>query len=207
MTRPGPRLRRIARAAGNLSGGAVAPPGRRATGEGCGGTGGTGGSGPASGLAGARRRGAVPFDMTFSAAPLEVRQALGRARAQLRLWGVDRGAVQVAEQVLAEVLNNIGQHAYAGRDPAPVRLTARLQGGELRVTVVDRGSLMPAPRPPLGRPPQLGAAAHLPEAGFGWFLIRALSRFVRYRRWRGRNVLYLGLPAGPPGARGGAAVQ
>jgi serine/threonine-protein kinase RsbW len=119
--------------------------------------------------------------------PLSVRnglQAMLAARPLRDLCEDDRGD---AELVLAEVLNNIVEHAY--RD-APGHMTvflrrevcaveAGLPAGVLQVCVTDRGLPMPGLAPPAG---QLGATEDLPEGGFGWFLIRLLTGGLTYHR-------------------------
>jgi serine/threonine-protein kinase RsbW len=48
---------------------------------------------------------------------------------------------------------------------------------------------MPKDGLPEGRLVTLAETATLPEGGFGWFLIRTLSRDLDYRREGGRNLL------------------
>jgi serine/threonine-protein kinase RsbW len=48
---------------------------------------------------------------------------------------------------------------------------------------------MPKETLPEGRLIARADVSNLPEGGFGWFLIRALSRDLDYRRVGGRNLL------------------
>lgn len=92
-----------------------------------------------------------------------------------------------AEIVLAEVLNNIVEHAYAA-GPGRIELTLRQDGDGLRCTIADEGCPMPGGAPPDGRLPAADPD-DLPEGGFGWHMIRTLTRDLAYRRDGGRNLL------------------
>lgn len=93
-----------------------------------------------------------------------------------------------AELVLAEVLNNIVEHAYA-RHSGEIEVTLSRDADGLLVQVVDTGLPMPAGAPPAGQLPALDRDDGLPEGGFGWHLIRTLSRDLDYRRDGARNLL------------------
>ena len=135
------------------------------------------------------------FSLGFPADITRVRQALADllAAPQVRaLGGADRGTVEL---VLAEVLNNIVEHAYAGgTGPVEVDLWATNTGLSFRVA--DAGSAMPDGTLPPGQLPDLppfgdgpSELADLPEGGFGWHLIRSLTRDLTYARHGGRNLL------------------
>ncbi len=98
----------------------------------------------------------------------------------------DRGT---AEIVLAEVLNNIVEHAQAPKaGDIEVLLSHTTQG--LACTVIDRGLRMPGGRLPEGVPASLSVpTGDLPEGGFGWHLIRLLATDLAYRRHGDRNEL------------------
>jgi serine/threonine-protein kinase RsbW len=100
-----------------------------------------------------------------------------------------------AELVLAEVLNNVAEHAYADR-PGPVTVTLTPVAAGIHCSVVDEGTAMPGGRLPDGnlRGGPGTALEDLPEGGFGWHLIRALSRDLTYLRSDGRNRLSFLLP-------------
>jgi serine/threonine-protein kinase RsbW len=103
-----------------------------------------------------------------------------------RLPEADR---DTAEIVLAEVLNNIGEHAYALAG-GEIEVTVRHGAEGLVCTVIDRGVRMPGAKLPAGDlhalPPAL---ADMPEGGFGWHLIRMLARDLTYRRMPDHNEL------------------
>lgn len=90
---------------------------------------------------------------------------------------------EVALLVLAEVLNNVAEHAYHGR-PGPVAVALWRMRGALRVQVLDRG--VKAPRL-CDMPPHDPMA--MPEGGFGIGLIRTLARKVEQKHRFGCNVL------------------
>ena len=92
-----------------------------------------------------------------------------------------------AELVLAEVLNNIVEHAYA-RHSGEIEVTLSRDSHGIICEVADTGLPMPQGAPPEGQLPPL-TAEDLPEGGFGWHLIRSLARDLEYRREGGRNLL------------------
>ena len=99
------------------------------------------------------------------------------------------------EIVLAEVLNNITEHAYQGRPGQPVEAKVKLRNGGLHFHFSDRGCPMPDGRLPSGDLPALACPkAQLPEGGFGWHLIRRLTRNLSYERLGAVNHLRFCFP-------------
>ena len=92
------------------------------------------------------------------------------------------GSVQI---VLAEVLNNVVEHAYAAF-PGKIEVWVTRRETYLFVRIQDDGLPMPGGVLPGG---QLGSSDDLPEGGFGWFLIRNLSHDLIYQRDNMRNML------------------
>jgi len=92
-----------------------------------------------------------------------------------------------AELVLAEVLNNIVEHAYA-RHSGEIEVTLSRDATGILCEIADTGLPMPQDAPPAGTLPALDGD-DLPEGGFGWHLIRSLARDLEYRREGGRNLL------------------
>lgn len=130
--------------------------------------------------------------MVIDADALAVRDGLRRLMGAPPLSGLSEDARGTAEIVLAEVLNNIVEHAYA-RWPGTIDLTIRDDPGGVLLRVEDDGLPMPGEALPPGTPPDPGA---LPDGGFGWHLILRLSLAADYRRVAGRNRLTLSLPGG-----------
>jgi serine/threonine-protein kinase RsbW len=139
------------------------------------------------------------FRLHFAANPHAVRAALQAAIACFQRQ-ISADVAGSLELVLAETLNNIVEHGYAGRENGVISLTIVREGPGLICSVCDDGS--PVPEACLAAP-QLPATdvatAALPEGGFGWFLIRDLTRDLGYRRERGRNTLAFRVPLGPEG--------
>ena len=94
------------------------------------------------------------------------------------------GTVQI---VLAEVLNNVVEHAYA-RFPGMIEVWVTRRDTYLFLRTIDEGLTMPGGVLPDGK---LTASDDLPEGGFGWFLIRNLSHDLTYQRDGARNRLSL----------------
>jgi serine/threonine-protein kinase RsbW len=128
------------------------------------------------------------------ATPEDVREGLERANAfLLTCRSADKGAVEI---VLAEILNNVTEHAFAGMPPGLVRVVLVVRDGSIDGRVSDDG--WPMPGLSLPDPPGLDddtEPSDLPEGGYGWFLIRTLAEFVDYHRSESRNFLSFGIPA------------
>lgn len=148
---------------------------------------------PGAGRAGAAR-------VVIASDPMAVREGLRALFDTLLLRRLPPAERGTAELVLAEVLNNIVEHAYAS-ESGDIELTLHLHQSELVCRIEDRGLPMPGERLPAGdlRPID---ADDLPEGGFGWHLIRTLSRELNYRRIDGRNQLSFRLDAGQSAAAG-----
>lgn len=110
-----------------------------------------------------------------------------------RLGQISATRREVAELVLAEVLNNIVEHAQAGPEGS-IDLTVRRTPWGLACTVIDPGRRMPGNEAPAGRLPDLSKTSDLPEGGFGWHLIRLLASNLAYRRIGDHNELSFHLP-------------
>ena len=154
--------------------------------------------------AAARPRMSPEFHLHATATDMSVRDLHSGMRTRLRARGLPEALCGTVEIVLAEALNNIVEHAYADGKAGGIGLHAVLGPAGLTCTLSDRGTALTAPGLPAGRLPDIGAEpGALPEGGFGWFLIRSLTREVRYHRDGGisRLTLCFDLP-GPDGAGG-----
>lgn len=131
---------------------------------------------------------------TFEGDEMAVRAALARVMAELAPLGLPPDSCGTVELVLAEALNNVVEHAYA-EAPGPIEVELRQIDGALGCAICDHGKPMPDGTPPLGRQTLLDVPLEdLPEGGFGWFLIRSLTRDLDYVRRRGHNRLTFLIP-------------
>jgi serine/threonine-protein kinase RsbW len=133
--------------------------------------------------------------LVFVADPPTVRDRLARVMAAPLASGLSADLRGKVELVLAEVLNNVVEHAYSfGSGHVELTIWGTAEG--LVCEVVDAGAPMPGGRLPEGRLPD-GAglsAADQPEGGFGWHLIRKLTRDLAYARAGGQNRLTFTVP-------------
>ena len=126
----------------------------------------------------------------FQASESTTREALIAVTGKLRARGVDQGALESLELVLAEILNNITEHAYAG-DGGSIDLSVIVAAEGLRCRVADQGRR--APESVLAAQ-TLPEAADLPEGGWGWYLVNSLSEGLSYQQENGWNILRLTVP-------------
>lgn len=120
-----------------------------------------------------------------------VRDCLHRAMASAPMTLLSDDDRGTAEIVLAEVLNNVVEHAYAELS-GDIRLSLALKPGQLDCQIEDDGVPMPGGDAPAGNLPD---PEDLPEGGFGWHLIRVLSSGLTYQRLGKTNRLSFSLPA------------
>jgi serine/threonine-protein kinase RsbW len=118
-------------------------------------------------------------------------RAVSDIAAFLRRSGFLPGQVDDASIALAEALNNIEEHAYSGRREQPVWVEIDARGNRVRCRIEDCGAPLPGGVLPGGRLPPADPCAHddLPEGGFGWALLRRLTRDLAYQRHDDRNRL------------------
>ena len=104
--------------------------------------------------------------LVFLACPVSIRENLAhlmQARPLSDLSDDSRGS---AELVLAEVLNNVAEHAYPeGQGPVSISLVRAAAG--ISCLIVDQGAPMPGGALPVGQPPpaQDAALEDMPEGG------------------------------------------
>ena len=140
------------------------------------------------------------FALRVTSGPRAARQALGGVREALSPLELDIEELSTVELVLAEVINNIVEHAYPGSDPqGPIHVGCQHRPNGLHFSVRDAGRAMPGGQAPIGMAQQIDVATDdMPEGGFGWFLIRDLAKDVRYRREGEENLLDLRLAVAIP---------
>jgi len=94
------------------------------------------------------------------------------------------------EIALAEVFNNIVEHAYADRDDGQVEITVEMLPPGMHFAIVDTGAPMPAGRLPSGQTADPELSGHeQPEGGYGLHLIRIIAKKLRYKRVGDENHL------------------
>ena len=104
--------------------------------------------------------------------------------------GLANDQLNTIEIVLAEVLNNIVEHAYSQTGAGQIRITYDLSGATLTFCVRDEGKGFRNGAPPSGERQDLtGPLVSLPEGGFGWMLIRELTENLSYLRRGHENIL------------------
>ena len=132
--------------------------------------------------------------LSFEADPVAIRVALNRLRGSPPLSDLSTDQLSMAELVLAEVLNNVAEHAY-GETGGKVQVRLRRQANGVQFQIVDEGRPMPDGRLPDGRLPGGADVAvdDLPEGGFGWHVIRSLCSDLTYARIGGQNRLSFAL--------------
>ena len=118
------------------------------------------------------------------------REALAEVRSRRTQVPLSEEELATVEVVLAEVLNNVAEHAYAWRRDGEMLLGLRMTAEGLVVSVTDEGLPMPDAELPFGeRLDPTVPVGDLPEGGFGWLIIRQLARDVSYVRQDGVNQL------------------
>ena len=133
--------------------------------------------------------------LVFAADAVAVRGALQELRRHWEADGLSAEIEMIAEQVLAEVLNNVVEHAHRGRSGGRIEVTVSRCPEGLACAVWDNGAPMPGGAVPDGRLPDTQVApCDLPEGGFGWAMIRALTQDLRYARCGRWNCLCFRIP-------------
>jgi serine/threonine-protein kinase RsbW len=123
------------------------------------------------------------FTLRVLARNRSIRDALAEVRARLASIPLTEEELATVEVVLAEVMNNIAEHAYAWRRDGEMILILRVSPEGLNISVSDEGLPMPDLEVPFGEGLDPTAPlTDLPEGGFGWLIIRQLARDVSYTR-------------------------
>ncbi|MDK3019910.1 ATP-binding protein [Pseudodonghicola flavimaris] len=129
------------------------------------------------------------FTHRFRATELAARGGIVAVMARLRALELPEHVAGDVELALAEAVNNVTEHAYRGRSDGTITVTGRLEDTRLVLRISDHGLPMPEGKLPKPRAHDLSDQAELPEGGFGWGLIHALTSSVRYDRRAQRNTL------------------
>ena len=131
-------------------------------------------------------------NLTFAADQLSVRTALADIRKALEHAVLNDALIGRVESALAELFNNIVEHAYADEGSGALLCTvAKTQAGVV-VDVIDHGKAMPGRTLPDGDLPDLNVDyLELPEGGFGWFIIKSQTDGLSYERRDQENYTHL----------------
>ncbi|MDO5657929.1 MAG: ATP-binding protein [Paracoccus sp. (in: a-proteobacteria)] len=129
--------------------------------------------------------GTAVFAHSLRAEPLDVREAL-RAMADCLSRTAPDDLLGRAELVLAEIMNNVGEHGQAGVGAPFIHLCIGCDAAGLIVGLCDTGTELPLSCLAAN---DLPGVRSFPEGGFGWFLIRDLTESLRYFREGRRNYL------------------
>lgn len=130
--------------------------------------------------------------VNFRASAIKVREALSMLLDYLAPLGLPQDRIDTIQLVLAEVLNNVTEHAYPDGDGGPIYLRAIVENAQLSVIVRDRGVPLP-PSLILWDGKDGFDPSDLPEGGFGWHLIRSLASGLdhnRLARWNELKVVF-----------------
>ena len=141
----------------------------------------------------AERSNIQPFSIVIAGSQDAVRDGIAQTMAHLALLALPQDKAGSVELVLAEALNNTIEHALA-TITAQTRIEIRgsYTADGLHLTIIDQGKPMPRDTPPAGHAPELDVdLQNLPEGGFGWHMINALARSVKYVRINNTNHLSL----------------
>lgn len=133
----------------------------------------------------------------FQSGFFAVRKALIEAGAKMASADVDPDLAETAQIVLAEVLNNVAEHAYGNAEGGPVALSIWPTVQGLWCETRDEGVGMPNGQLPDGALPEIDVddPMTLPEGGFGWAMVRQATDQLSYRRLGSENRLRFLIPA------------
>lgn len=138
------------------------------------------------------------FTVEFDATELGTRAGIRQVTKHLETIAIAADQIGTVQIVLAEAINNIVEHAYAGSPTGQVEVQCTLSADGLHLQICDTGSALPNGQLPCGAAADLsGPRDTLPEGGFGWLLIRELARSVKYVRTGRCNHLHLSFDVTP----------
>ena len=128
--------------------------------------------------------------LVFPAREIAVRRALQSTCQALKALGTEAAALGIVEIVLAEVTNNIVEHAYSAQSSGTITLSCIKRTTNIRFEVIDQGNMLPGGEIPSKQEHDLTIDLdNLPEGSFGWGLIRDMTMNLAYRRCEGQNIL------------------
>ncbi|WP_299921175.1 ATP-binding protein [uncultured Pelagimonas sp.] len=137
----------------------------------------------------------LAFRYVLHSTPEAVRETLTSLRCDLESQSFFTCPGDMWELVIAEVLNNIVEHAYGESPNGEIRFDVEFDETRVLAGFIDTGAAMPEGALPAGTPANLDVDMQLmPEGGFGWYLIQSLSDRLIYERKGAENHLSLEMP-------------
>ena len=140
------------------------------------------------------------YTLDYRLAPTfqDVRRVCLAVEAKLNASGLDSAGAGRIALVCAEAMNNVIEHATPDPEAGWVDLSLQV-GPRCRICLKDNGRPMPngtlPARPQRGALPERSA---MPEGGFGWLMLYALSESIHYTRVNGINELRIILRPSAP---------
>lgn len=130
----------------------------------------------------------------------QVRKSLALIRTEVVASGASADFCGRVETVVAEVLNNVVEHALVdGQAGNLVTIKARFLDHGCRFQITDTGRPLPEGKLPEKHLPSVETAfENLPEGGFGWALVHTLAHSIRYTRTSRFNRLSFVVPFESP---------
>jgi len=129
-------------------------------------------------------------DYVFSSNSDAVRNILKTVLKDLQIVGLSADQITSVEIILAEVFNNIIEHAYLFEKDRAIALACVRHPNTLSFQFIDQGRPMPSDKVPLPTSyVKFGKLCDLPEGGFGWNIIRSLANDISYQRRDNSNFL------------------
>ena len=140
----------------------------------------------------------LTFEVTLEGAHVAIRGALSVIRENLAPLALPREELCIVELIVAEVLNNIVDHAFDDHPhPGSIRIHGSYGPDGLKFRFTDLGKPMPrsALRASQDAIPCVDPLT-LPEGGFGMGLIKRLTDNLDYSRTGALNCLTMRIPVG-----------
>ena len=127
--------------------------------------------------------------------PLVIRQVVEDICQHLGQAGLPAADLTSVQIVIAEILNNIVEHAYGINGTGRFSVHIRVRGGLLFAGFCDCGQRIPTNvLTPQSMDDPDSDIPDLPEGGFGWSLIHILVSQLRYRYVSEQNWLTVAIP-------------
>lgn len=141
--------------------------------------------------------GSGPISFVLPATNDGVRQGVTDVSALIRTTGASEEDLTAIELAMAEILNNVVEHAYEDEGIGEMEIKIDIEGPDVHFRIIDTGQPMPKGRLPLGNAADTSLPAfEQEEGGYGLFMIRQLARKLRYKRLGDQNELSFRITCG-----------